>query len=101
MKRILTIYTSDLRIQASCKITVLPLTAVNNLIILNSVHIYPNPLKGKQLNIDFGNFTESTTIKVVDTNGFTLMEEVAENQNPFQIDLDLKSGIYLVQLINK
>lgn len=97
---IITAYSSDLRIQASCKITVLPITAVNKIMIPEIIHIYPNPLRGNQLTINFGNFAETTIIKVVDTNGLTLMEEVAENQNPFLLDMNLEPGIYLVQLIN-
>lgn len=97
---IITAYTSDGRLQASCKITVVPVTAVNNVSLPDNIDIYPNPLNGKQLNINLGDFTGTTTIKVIDTNGQTLIEHVEYNKSFFQLDMDLRSGIYLVQLTN-
>lgn len=88
-------------VQASCKIYVVNLSAVNDVLQPENITIYPNPLNGKQLNINLGDLAGTTTIKVIDLNGRTLIENVTVNKQITKLDVKLQSGIYLVQLANK
>lgn len=65
------------------------------------ITLFSNPLNENQLNINLGNFNAPTTIRLINSNGQTLIEHVANNKQLFQLDINLHSGIYLVQFINK
>lgn len=61
----------------------IPITVINNTSaatdLQQQIDIYPNPSNGKQLNINLGDYQGATTVKVIDTNGKTLIEHVAVN----------------------
>jgi hypothetical protein len=70
---------------------------VNNVITLNNIRLYPNPVDN-MLTVDLGNSSERATIKVYDMNGVLVMNKLA---NPGVNQLSaakLSSGLYFVKV---
>ncbi len=77
--------------------------AVDNNKLENSIQIYPNPLSGRILNIDFNtNISQATEIRIVDIIGKTVFSDnisILGSAYKETINLsDLKSGIYFVEI---
>jgi xyloglucan-specific exo-beta-1,4-glucanase len=94
---------SDGSVQATCIITVADKkpSSIADAQNPNEISIFPNPLNQNKLNIDLGNFTGKTSIRIMDINGQVLVKQNVENTSRYQLDIHLKPGTYFVHLENK
>ena len=65
--------------------------------ILNNISIYPNPLHGKQLTVN--GLSGVTTIRLVDINGRVIQSQQVNNQQLIQLNVNLKSDVYFLEVI--
>ena len=87
--------------KATCKITVIDNSSdVKQPTKLGDITLFPNPLNGKQLTVDFGDFKGITTVQFIQTNGQTVLEQTVVDKQRTQLDVNLKPGIYIVRFSN-
>lgn len=65
----------------------------------DDIFFYPNPVTTGH--IYFSNISKVRSIKILDINGRKQFENDFENQNNFNLQIDLKPGIYLIQFIEQ
>jgi uncharacterized protein YjdB len=97
----ITATTTDGSFKATCRIIVPDtLTSISQVIKLDDIVIFPNPLNGKQLTIDLGGLKGKTTVQFVEINGQTVLEQTVYDKQRTQLDVNLKPGIYIVRFSN-
>ena len=99
---VITATTNDGSFKAICNITVSKdtFTSVAQVIKPGDITIFPNPLNGKQLNVDLGRLKGKTNIQFIEINGQTVLEKNVFDKQRTQLDVNLKTGIYIVRFSN-
>jgi endoglucanase len=97
----ITAKTIDGNFKSSCVIKVTDtLTSATQAVQFGNISIFPNPLDGKQLTVDFGGLRGKTTIQFIKMNGQTVLEQTVFDKQCAQLDINLKPGIYIVRFSN-
>jgi xyloglucan-specific exo-beta-1,4-glucanase len=100
---VITASSTDGSVKATCAITVTSDTAVwiNPAPAPSSILIYPNPLNGKELSVDLGEWRGQVRIEILDLKGDHLFQQIETGKQQFTMDVNLKPGIYLIRFTNK
>jgi mannan endo-1,4-beta-mannosidase len=64
------------------------------------ISIFPNPLVGKILTVDLGDFKGESTIRIIDISGQLVFEQKGIEKQVVQLETDLKPGLYIVEIVN-
>jgi beta-glucanase (GH16 family) len=107
----ITVKTTDGSKTATCVVTVTSSTTKKKKSAENStgnefsndnpgVNVYPNPLTNGPLFVDLSALTGLSTIRVFDVNGKLVTEESVMDVQTAEINLDNKSGLFIIQVSN-
>ena len=99
---VITATTTDGSFKAICNITVSKdtLTSITQVRKPDDIVLFPNPLNGKQLTVDFGGLKGITTIQFIEINGQIALEQTVFDMQRTQLDVNLKPGFYMVKFSN-
>jgi hypothetical protein len=64
------------------------------------VVIYPNPVSNGLLNIAMEGLPGTSTIRILDMGGKVILELQSSNEANIQMNLDVPSGVYFMQVRN-
>jgi hypothetical protein len=67
---------------------------------ISEITLYPNPFSGNVLTVNLIGLSGATTINVIDSKGRIVTSELVNDQPSVKMAVNLKSGLYLVQLVN-
>lgn len=66
----------------------------------NSIAVYPNPVADGKLKIDLSSTTGVSEIRMLDLSGKIIKQTSTSNQSIFEMDIDAKPGVYMIQILN-
>ena len=75
-------------------------TGLNHIDDPSGINLYPNPCFGGLLNIDLQGTAGTNNVRIFDVTGKLMKEQRLDNSSKETFDLDLKPGIYLVNVSN-